>query len=325
MKKTQISAQRPPAPTPLQIPNLGSIETEIERLFEGIPLPPKTPSALKLAVIVLFAASLAIVYSPATRSLVLNPLVLAAVAVSLLPAALTAFYIRESHPDTRAPWVALAAVGVLGAVAVTPAYLLNESALPWFQAVPAAGFLLFLLLFVGPLEEALKAAALHLYPDGGRTVSAVDGAVLGAFAGLGFAFGENALYIVSHALVGPNGVAEVLIGRTAVSPLHVLWSATAGYYIYRARNTGYTVSSAVKALLAVGLLHGSYNAGVHWVPGAVQTSPLGGQAGYLVLAVAVYAVSWIAIELLIRRERTSTTQSGTEHAPGSGDLTVEVV
>lgn len=281
----------------------------------------RRPSAVQTATLLLFLGSIAAVHSSAFRSLASSPFVLAAVAVSLVPAALTAAYVRESHPDDDTPFAAATAVAVLGAAAVAPAYLLNENALPFFEALPAAGFVVFLAVFVGPVEESLKMAALHLLPGDGW--SPMDGAVLGAFTGLGFAFGENTLYLVSHGLLGPSGLLEVFVGRMAVAPLHVLWSAAAGYYLFRAVSSDGTGLRVLKTVVAVGLLHGGYNAGVSTVPAAAG-SGLGAQAGFLVFAVVAYGATWFAVERVIRRERRQATADDDNSVDASPGASVQV-
>ncbi|MFP4632528.1 MAG: PrsW family intramembrane metalloprotease [Halobacteriales archaeon] len=236
--------------------------------------------------------------------MVFDPIVLAITGVTVLPAATIALYVYESDPADRASATTVAGVTVAGAAVVSLAYVFNTPALEWFDSLHAVGVVAFFMLFVAPLEEGLKMAAVRLNPRGDAAFdTAMDGMVLGAFAGLGFASAENALYIVNHGFLGGAGVVETLVGRAGVAPAHVVWSSIAGYYLARSRLER-DVLVAVKGVVLVALLHGGYNAGVHLMSeGTTATAGLTGQAKVFGFLFAFYAAIWLLLEHHVERGR----------------------
>ncbi|MFW5929643.1 MAG: PrsW family intramembrane metalloprotease [Halobacteriota archaeon] len=241
--------------------------------------------------------------------LYVNPVVGAFTLASVLPAAFVAFYVWDSDPLGRQSAFLVAATFGLGIVVVGFAYILNTWALPYFEALPAFGLALFFLLFVAPLEETLKLLAVYVYPMESEFFgTAIDGAVFGAFAGLGFATAENAFYIVSGGFFGPTGVYETIVGRAGVAPAHVLWSSIAGYYLGLARlNPAYAGAIVFKGLLLAVGLHGVYNVGVSYLPATAEALDISGSASNQLLTLGFllvfYATVWITLERLIARYR----------------------
>lgn len=199
--------------------------------------------------------------------LFLNPLVGGFAVVSVAPAAFIAIYVWESDPTEKRPALYLTLAFALGTVATTVAYFLNTNAVGFFEMLPVLGMAAFFFLFVAPVEETLKLAAVYVYPaETDRLETALDGAVFGAFAGLGFATAENALYIATEGLLGGGGL-NTVIGRAGVAPAHVMWTAIAGYYLglaYVAKE--YAGVLVLKGLLMVAFLHGTYNTFVTYSP-----------------------------------------------------------
>ncbi len=128
---------------------------------------------------------------------------------------------------------------------------------------------------VAPVEESIKMLAVRVYAYRSPTFDAViDGAVYGAVAGLGFATVENALYI-TRALEQVGAGTDLFgggeLGITAIrglaGPGHVIYSATAGYYLglakFNRENAGPIV---VKGLVIASVFHGGYNLLVGIVP-----------------------------------------------------------
>ncbi len=177
---------------------------------------------VKIIFVAVLVVALLTNLSLALMGLVLNPIVGVFALVSVFPAVMIAFYVWDSDPTSKRPAFLLILTFSLGTVATSVAYILNTAARPHFVAAPVLGTVLFFFLFVGPVEETLKLAAVYVYPmDTGYFSTALDGAVLGAFAGLGFATAENALYIATEGLLGGGGIGT-LIGRAGVAPAHVL-------------------------------------------------------------------------------------------------------
>jgi RsiW-degrading membrane proteinase PrsW (M82 family) len=251
--------------------------------------------------------------SLALAGLFLNPIVGGFAVVSVVPAVFIAIYVWESDPTAKRPSLYLAITFALGTVATTVAYFLNTRSIGWFEALPVLSMALFFFLFVGPVEETLKLAAVYVFPvDTDHFGTALDGAVFGAFAGLGFATAENALYIGTEGLLGGGGL-ETIIGRAGVAPAHVMWSSIAGYYLglaYVARK--YAGVLVLKGLVTVAVLHGTYNTFMTYAPLAAGIEPerLAVQIGNFVFLLAFYGAVGYILHSLIRRYRRAEKEVG---------------
>jgi len=249
----------------------------------------------------------------ALAGLFLNPIVGGFAAISVVPAAFIAVYVWDSDPTAKRPALYLAVTFALGTVATTVAYFLNTRSVGWFEALPFLSMALFFFVFVGPVEETLKLGAVYVYPlDTKRFGTALDGAVFGAFAGLGFATAENALYIGTEGLLGGGGL-ETIIGRAGVAPAHVMWSAIAGYYLGLAYVTKEYVGVLIfKGLVTVAVLHGAYNTFMTYGPAAagVGTGGVAVKALSFVFLVAFYAGVGYILFSLIRRYRRADEEVG---------------
>ena len=152
------------------------------------------------------------------------------------------------------------------------------------QSTGAAGFglliailvqALFFFGVVAPVEESIKQLAVRVYAYRSPTFDAViDGAVYGAIAGLGFATIENALYI-TRALEQVGAGTQLFGGgelgittiRGLAGPGHVIYSATAGYYLGLAKfNREHAGPIVVKGIVIASIFHGGYNLLVGLVP-----------------------------------------------------------
>ncbi|MFP4187884.1 MAG: PrsW family intramembrane metalloprotease [Halobacteriales archaeon] len=245
--------------------------------------------------------------------LFLNPIVGTFAVISVLPAGFIAVYVWESDPTAKRPALYLAVTFALGTVATTLAYFINTSTVGWFEALPFLSMALFFFILVGPVEEILKLGAVYIYPYGTEGFgTALDGAVFGAFAGLGFATAENALYIATEGLIGGGGL-ETLIGRAGVAPAHVMWSAIAGYYLGLAYVTKeYAGVLIFKGLVTVAVLHGTYNTFMTYAPLAtgVDTTEVAVQVANFVFLVGFYGVVGYILHSLIRRYRRADKEVG---------------
>lgn len=246
------------------------------------------------------------------------PVVGAVATMALVPAALVALYVWISDPGKRVSVSVLAAGFLLGAVVTIFAATLNGFASGRFDALPVYALPLFFYVFVGPVEEGLKILALHLHPASDRRLNrAMEYAVVGAFVGLGFAFVENAFYVVSDVVLmgGSAAVTETVVTRASVGPLHVILTAVAGYYVGKARlsSAGYgaKVVTASKGLLAVALLHGTYNTMVTRLStasnlpaqGSVGAGVVDGQAATPVFILGFFVVILYLLERVVRESR----------------------
>lgn len=263
--------------------------------------------------------------------LFLNPIIGAFTFVSLIPALFVAVYVWDSNPADETFSVAVFFTYLLGVLFVGLAYVLNTAAQGHFAAAPVLGTALFFFLFVAPVEEALKLAAVYLSAYDTRLFrGAIDGAAYGAFAALGFVTAENALYLVTGGVLGETPFLETLIGRAGLGPAHVIWSAVAGYYLGLAKTTPeYTGPVVLKGFLIASVLHASYNTFVTYQPALVEyidfaVSPtVASIALNAVFLLTFYAGIWYFLETLIRRYRRAYAEHGlptpeTSDSEGSG-------
>ncbi|SIQ95406.1 Membrane proteinase PrsW, cleaves anti-sigma factor RsiW, M82 family [Haladaptatus litoreus] len=218
--------------------------------------------------------------------------------LSVIPALLLAFYIWRADPTEREPLPTLVVTFLLGVVFAAFAAIINTVGAFALSGlgIGVLAIVPFFFLVVGPVEETVKwlAVRFHAY----RTPhfqTAVDGAVYGAMAGLGFATIENLTYVVGS--VNVNGgvgtsvtVSGVAVTRAIVGPNHVLWAAISGYYLGLAKivpaNRGPII---VKGIAIPAVLHGFYNSTAGFVT-ETMASVVGGDALFwLLVYVLVFA------------------------------------
>ncbi|WP_226021713.1 PrsW family intramembrane metalloprotease [Halomicrobium salinisoli] len=195
---------------------------------------------------------------------------------SAVPALLLVWFVWYRDPTRSEPLSAMAITFVLSILFASFAAVINGVGQAVFGAIPVVGMLLFFFLVVGPIEETVKWLAIRVYAykdDAFNTV--VDGAVYGAVAGLGFAFIENAIYVIQGFTnaAQAGGVQQLQVaamtatGRALVGPGHVLYSAFAGYYLGLAKfNPDDWGPIVVKGLLIAALIHATYNSLVTYLP-----------------------------------------------------------
>ncbi len=196
--------------------------------------------------------------------------------LSVIPAFILAALIWYGDDVQREPLAPLAVTFLLGVLFAGFASLLNTALQPVFQLIPVVGTVAFFFLEVGPVEETSKWLASRLYAY--RTeylTAAIDGAVFGAFAGLGFATIENFTYITNALFTAGklpmSQLASVVVGtaaqRSFVGPGHVIYASFAGYYLGLAKgnpeNRGPII---VKGLLIAVLIHATYDTLVTYLP-----------------------------------------------------------
>ncbi len=196
--------------------------------------------------------------------------------LSVIPAFVLAAVIWYGDEVQREPLTPLAITFLLGVLFAGFAALLNTTLQSVFQLIPVVGTVAFFYIVVGPVEETSKWLASRLYAY--RTPylgAAIDGAVFGAFAGLGFATIENFTYITNALFTAGrlpmSRLASIAINtaaqRSFVGPGHVIYASFAGYYLGLAKgnpeNRGPIV---VKGLLIAVLIHATYDALVTYLP-----------------------------------------------------------
>lgn len=183
-----------------------------------------------------------------------EPLAGAFVLLSALPAFAAVGVIWYAGDPVREPLGPLVVTFLLGTLAAGFATIVNGFA----DAVLLLGPLVAVLV-APPVEECAKLAAVRLYAYRTPQFNAViDGAVYGAFAGLGFAVAENAAYV----LFDPELQLAALV-RAFAAPGHVLYTAFTGYYLGLARyNPEHAGPILLKGLSIVVVIHAAYNASV---------------------------------------------------------------
>ncbi|MFC6764714.1 PrsW family intramembrane metalloprotease [Natrinema soli] len=263
---------------------------------------------LAAVVAVLFAAHpLATIGS----ELVQYPWLIGVVLLSLLVGLLIIRYIRRINPMTISH-KGLVVTFLLGGAFAGFAILIEGSLQPVIEALPVVGTAMFFLLVVGPIEELVKWAAVRLYAfERSSFQTALDGALYGAVAGLGFAALESSEYIARAVAQGSASDPALslavggAIGRVPAVPFHVVLTALAGYYLGLAKaNPESYAPIVIKGLLIAAVLHGIYDTLVTYLPGVIG------------LAVAVVYVSGIGLLLYKKLSRyRQQAPSGGSPAP----------
>ncbi len=248
------------------------------------------------------------------------PLLGAVAAAAVLPGALVAAYVWVSDPGDGIPVSVLAVGFFLGMVATFFAAALNGMAAENLGWLPVYAFPVVFYASVGPIEEGLKILAVSLHPaTDGRLNRAIEYAVVGAFVGLGFAFVENAFYLDADVVLAGNteAIAETAVARASVGPLHVVLTAVAGYYTGKAvlssAGRGHRILTAAKGLLAVAVLHGTYNTMVSQLStagnlparGSIGAGVIDGQAATAVFVMTFSVVILCLLERVVRKSRRS--------------------
>lgn len=186
--------------------------------------------------------------------------------VTLLVALLIVRYIRRID-STTISLKALAVTFLLGGAFAGFAVLVEGRLESVIDHLPVVGTAVFLLLVVGPVEELVKWAAVRLYAyERSGFQTALDGAVYGATAGLGFAAIESAEYIARAVAQASAGEPVFVLafggafGRLPAVPLHVFLTALSGYYLGLAKaNQASYAPIVVKGLLIAAFLHGIFD------------------------------------------------------------------
>ncbi len=236
-----------------------------------------------------------------------NPIVGAFVVLSVLPALVMAAWVYRTDV-VREPLAPMAVTFALGGVLASVAALVDAVPSATVGSIPVVGMALFFLFFVGPVEEGVKwlAIRLHAYEEPSFQ-TAIDGAVYGAVAGLGFATVENAVYVVRGLLAAAEAGAPLLeataataVIRSLVGPGHVVFSGIAGYYLGLSKAVPeHAGPIAVKGLLIAALAHAGYNSAVTYLPGLLGLDAL----GVVLLILGYVGVVALGLAALLHRYR----------------------
>ncbi len=236
-----------------------------------------------------------------------RPTVALLVLVSIVPALLLAVWVYRADlsPEPVAP---MAITFALGGVLASVAALIDAVPAQVVGSIPFVGAMIFYFLFVGPVEEGVKwlAVRLHAYHHASFT-SAIEGAVYGAIAGLGFATVENAVYVVRGLISAAQAGAPVLeatastaIVRSLVGPGHVVFTGISGYYLGLAKaNPDHGGPIVVKGLMIAAVAHGAYNTLVTYAPALLGLE----STGVFVLILAYVGFVGIGLGVLLHKYR----------------------
>jgi RsiW-degrading membrane proteinase PrsW (M82 family) len=180
---------------------------------------------------------------------------------SLLVPVLYVYYLDLLNHFVDPRWRTLVTTFLLGAFVSAPLAILLETFLPAGTGAPGPAFL------TGLIEEFCKAVALlwllrrsHRY-----LMFEMDGIILGAAAGMGFAAIEDILYGTAAFRHGLTVVVATVWVRQILGPFgHGTWTAIVGGAIWRAKGSGppRITWSVVGAYLLAAALHGAWD----WEP-----------------------------------------------------------
>jgi RsiW-degrading membrane proteinase PrsW (M82 family) len=234
----------------------------------------------------------------------------------LVPVTFVAFLYQHQHASTLShdaigsAFIAGGLLGILGAAALEPLVL------P--RVVPAGDALtLRAAIVVGLIEEGSKLLALALVARGIRHRGALDGLLLGAAVGMGFAAFESTGYAFTW-LVARGGSLDASIIETLTRALaapfgHGIWTAIAGAALfggYRASGRLGSVWAALGFGTAVAL-HGLWD--------GLPASPVVALPVGIDLALSTVAVAIAGVLLLLIVFRVAQRQQAVEtvSVPGS--------
>lgn len=178
------------------------------------------------------------------------------------------FYERRNRFNISLSSTAMSFIlgGVLGtaAAAILEPYFIQSMSL-------SAAFI------IGIIEESTKLIGVLLIARRGRHTSGLDGVILGAAAGMGFAALESTGYVFTDFMQSGGNLSEAValtLLRGVVSPVgHGTWTAIIASVIFSESGYyGYNITrKVVGAFLAVVMLHGLWDA-IPFVLGSVMPS-----------------------------------------------------
>lgn len=175
--------------------------------------------------------------------------------LSLLPAFAIGVFLIAGTGKTQEERKIHFQLAAAGAAVVIPTALALYIISPFFGSSPVSNYLLRPFLGIAFPEETAKYLVLIFLAIRHRTFnSPMSGITMGAFIALGFAAGENILYLAGSG----NLVPLIILRSLSAVPLHVLCGAFSGLIAYRIRQT--EKGTGLLPLIIPVLLHGTYNA-----------------------------------------------------------------
>jgi RsiW-degrading membrane proteinase PrsW (M82 family) len=161
-------------------------------------------------------------------------------------------------PPRRYMGIAFALGALSAGLAIAGEFGFGGALLPFSATEVDLGTIVLVAVVAPLIEELVKPIGLLLIHKEERpSLTMMDWALLGLFAGLGFALLEDALYTLNMAQYG-TGAMLVLMGTRLAFPLHLITTtlAGAGYGLYA--RSGKPADFARYLVLAM-LVHGAFN------------------------------------------------------------------
>ena len=217
----------------------------------------------------------------------------------LVPVSYVAFFYERRHMSqvtlvsTARAFFYGGVLGVLAAAVLEPVFIRRLTLLATFE--------------VGLIEEAAKILGVFVVARHHRHDSEIDGVILGAAAGMGFAALESSGYVFT-AFVESGGSLSALVLvtllRGLLSPVgHGTWTAILASVLFReGRPTSFRLDRAVLgAYLTVSLLHGLWD-GLPSVVAVIAGSGLDVFIAQGVVGVAGLIILWFRWREAVRRQ-----------------------
>ena len=244
----------------------------------------------------------------------------------LIPVTFVAFFYQHRHLSTvRLPTVAGAFFygGFLGAFAATVLEAIYGAAV---QNSSLMGITLAVVLFlgVGVIEEGAKLLGVLVVARNAEHDAEIDGIILGAAAGMGFAALESIGYAFSAFVASQGSLTAALAAtllRGILAPVgHGTWTAIVASVLFRDTVGGrFRVDRAVLgAFLTAAVLHALWDASGPIIASLALPAGLTFVATVVVLAIVGATgliVLWLRWREAVRRE-VATGKSGPRPAPG---------
>lgn len=190
--------------------------------------------------------------------------ILAIPALIVAPAALLLYYFWIRDRWEKEPWSLIWWLFGLGCLSVIPAALIEILIIGINNQVDTVGQAFFA-AFVGValVEEGIKFGFIYLVTCRSRHFSEeYDGIVYAVALSLGFAFFENAMYVIIAFAEGPGGFSTAIARAFTAVPSHALDGVILGYFLGRSRfmtNQSDRLKSNALGLTYAVLFHGLYD------------------------------------------------------------------
>ncbi len=182
----------------------------------------------------------------------------------LVPVVFVTFLYDRQHLSTLSPATIAQSFAIGGVLGVLGASVLEPLLIP-LPSNPDQGLTLSGALLAGLIEEGCKIVAVALLARRVRHNAEIDGLLLGAAVGMGFAALESTGYaftafLASRGFVGAS-IAETVV-RGVLAPLgHGVWTAILSAVLFRQSGPSHfrITGSVILAYLFVALLHGLWD------------------------------------------------------------------